>query len=81
MIGSADSVTTFVLILGFAALVTVHVATVYGLFAKRAPALALLGILVPPAAVVGAFIRGMRLRAWLWIAAAALYASAFWVAR
>jgi len=80
VIVSAEAVTTLVLVLCFAALVTVHVATVYGLFARRAPALALFGMLVPPVALVGAFLRGMRVRAVLWLLAASLYGSALWLA-
>lgn len=60
------------LVLAFAALVTVHVAIAFGLL-RGSPRWWGLVALVTPAAPYLAWKRGMRVRAGMWAAAAALY--------
>ncbi len=69
------------LLVAFASLVTVHVATLFGLLRAKRYRWALLGLAVPPLAPYGAFTLGMRARAALWIALAALYVGALVLAR
>jgi len=76
-----DAVLTVALVLTFAVLVTVHVATLFGLARKRHLAAALGALVLPPLAPYWAFTRGMRARAIAWVASAALYGVAFALAR
>jgi hypothetical protein len=69
----ADTLATIAVVGSFATLVTAHVATLFGLFSKRAIGWALGGLAVPPLAPYCAFVRGMPVRGALWIVAALLY--------
>jgi hypothetical protein len=71
-----DAALTIGLAAAFATLLTVHVATLFGLARRRHIGAALVGLVVPPVAPFWAFLRGMRARAALWIASAVLYATA-----
>lgn len=79
--GMRDGAATIGVVLTFAALVTAHVATVFGLLLRRHGAAALGALVVPPLAPYWAFTRGMRSRAIVWIAAAVLYGVALALAR
>ncbi|MFT3776181.1 MAG: hypothetical protein QM820_63365 [Minicystis sp.] len=74
--GAYDMGVTIVLVIAFAALVTVHVATVFGLGRRHRAEEAILAFLIPPLAPYWAFLRGMRARAVAWITTAAIYAVA-----
>lgn len=76
-----DGIVTLALAVSFGGLLTFHVATVFGLFKKRAPGLAALSIAIPPVAVYGGFTHGMVVRAVGWLVFAALYGTAFFLAR
>lgn len=76
-----DAAVTIGLVLAFAALVTAHAATLFGLARKRHFGGALGALVVPPLAPYLAFTQGMRARAVAWIASAALYATALALAR
>ena len=64
--------TAFALV-AFAALVTIHVATVFGLAKRKHVAAAIGSFFVPPLAPYCAFARGMRVRALAWFGVALLY--------
>jgi hypothetical protein len=76
-----DTALTIGLLVAFAALVTVHIATVYGLARRRHVAAALGSLALPPLAPYCAFTKGMRARAVVWIAVALFYVVAFVLAR
>ena len=76
-----DTTLTLALVAAFALLVTLHVAICYGLLRRRHVAQGLGALVVPPLAPYLAFTRGMRGLAIAWIAGAALYAVAFFLAR
>lgn len=71
---------TALLVCAFAGLITVHVATVYGLARSKGVGAAALGLLLPPAAPYQAFLQGMRVRAVMWLLLAAIYVTALIVA-
>jgi hypothetical protein len=72
-----DAALSIGLVCTFAALVTVHVVTLFGLARRRHFAAALGSFVLPPLAPYRAFTRGMPVRAVAWIGCAALYAVAF----
>jgi hypothetical protein len=74
--GGSDTAITLVLLLTFAALVTVHVATVFSLAQKRHVTAAMVGLFVPPLAPFWAIRKGMKARGAAWIVLALLYATA-----
>jgi hypothetical protein len=76
-----DATLTVALVAAFALLVTLHVATCYRLLRRHHVAEGLGALVVPPLAPYLAFTRGMRGLAIAWIACAALYAAALWLAR
>lgn len=76
-----DALLTIGLVGTFALLVTVHVATVFGLARKRHFAAALGSLVIPPLAPYCAFTEGMPARAIAWIASAALYVVALLINR
>ena len=76
-----DAALTIGLAITFAAVVTAHVAILFGLARRRRVAEALGALVVLPLAPYWAFTRGMRARAIAWIASAALYAVTFMLAR
>ena len=76
-----NAVVTIVLLVGFAVLVTVHVATLFGLGKRGKVSTVLSGFVFPPAAPYLAFVRGMRVRAILWVVAASVYVVALLLAR
>jgi hypothetical protein len=76
-----DAGLTIVLVAMFATLAAAHAATVFGLARKRRPVEALVALLVPPLAPCWAITRGMRARALVWLASAALYVAALVLAR
>jgi len=76
-----DAVLAIGLVVAFAALVTVHVATLFGLARRHHLAQALSGLVLPPLAPCWAFKQGMRARAVAWLASAALYGVALALAR
>ncbi len=61
------------LVVGFAALVTTHVAVVYGIARSSGVRRAAVAALVPPFAPYAALREGMSLRAAVWMACAVLY--------
>jgi hypothetical protein len=71
-----DAIDVGMLVLGFAALVTAHLATLVGLAARRPRWHAPLALLLPPLAPYWAVRQGMLGRAVIWIASGALYAVA-----
>jgi hypothetical protein len=77
----SDAVLTFGLVGAFAALVTAHLATVFGLAWRQHRAQALGALVLPPLAPYWAFTGGMRVRAIVWIVCAALYVAALLLAR
>ena len=79
--GTFQGAVTAGLIVAFASLVTVHVATLFGLLRAKSYRWALLGFALPPLAPYGAFTLGMRTRAILWVAVATLYVVALLLAR
>lgn len=76
-----DAALTGALVASFAALITVHVATVFGLARRRHFAAALGTLALPPLAPLFAFTRGMRLRALAWLVTALIYAAVWGLAR
>ena len=72
---------TIALLVSFALLATLHVATVFGLARRHRPLVAAIGFFVPPVAPVAAFRNGMRIRAVAWVVVAAAYVGAFLLAR
>ncbi len=83
MIGAdaRNAIVTMTLIGSFAALVTLHVAAVFGLARAKAYGRAAGALVLPPLAPIFAFTRGMRVRAALWGVFAAVYATALVMAR
>jgi hypothetical protein len=73
MNATRDAALTIGLAVAFATLLAAHVATLFGLARNRYIGATLVGLVLPPVAPFWAFIRGMRGRAILWIASAALY--------
>ncbi|APR86564.1 Hypothetical protein A7982_11913 [Minicystis rosea] len=71
-----DALVTLGLLLGFAGLVTVHVAILFGLLSRRRSGRALGALIVPPLAPYWAFTSDMRGRAVLWIVCAVVYVAA-----
>ena len=63
--------------LGFALLVTVHLAIVYGLARRRLAWRALVALILPPLAPYWAACNGMRIRMGLWFGSIVLYAAAY----
>jgi hypothetical protein len=76
-----NAAVTIALIGSFAGLLTVHVASVFGIAKKKAYAHAAGAFVLPPLAPVFAFTRGMHARAILWGLFAALYVAALLLAR
>jgi hypothetical protein len=76
-----DAALTIGLVLAFSILVATHVATLFGLVRKRYLGAALGAFLIPPAAPYLALRRGMQVRAFLWLAGAAIYVALFLLAR
>ena len=72
---------TIALLLIFPLLVSVHVATLFGLARQRQFGAAVAGLFVPPVAPYCAFVRGMRFRAIAWVVAAVLYVVVYLLAR
>jgi len=65
------------LALGLATLITVHVSLSWRLFFRQRPRWrGLLGLVVPPLAVIWAFRIGWRRTAYLWLGAVAVYLAA-----
>ena len=82
MTGDArNTMVTLALFGSFAALLTAHVASVFGIAKKKAYAHAAGAFVVPPLAPIFAFSRGMHARAVLWCLFAAAYLAAFFLAR
>lgn len=77
----SDAALALGLVSAFAALVTVHVATLFGLLRRRHFAEALSAFVLPPLAPYWAFTQGMRARAVAWFASAGLYMVALLLAR
>ena len=78
---SADEVRLGLLVLSLGALLTVHVVLLLRLFRKPQPLQGLVGLVVPPAAPVFAWQRGMHFLAALWGVFAVLYIVSFVMAR
>ncbi|NUP05225.1 MAG: hypothetical protein HOW73_04095 [Polyangiaceae bacterium] len=78
---SLNLIVTSAVIVTFAALVTVHVATLFGLTKQRQFVPALGSLVFPPLAPYCAFVRGMRVRATIWVAMAVLYVAAVLLGR
>lgn len=76
-----DGALTVALVLAFAALVTVHAATLFGLTRRGQRGAALGALVFPPLSPYWAFTRGMRARAIAWVAFAVLYGVLFVLAR
>ncbi len=68
-----DLIISSAVVLGFAWLVAIHVAITLGLLSRPPRWRALVGFVVPVLGVYWAFRERMTKRAWLWIAAAAVY--------
>jgi hypothetical protein len=82
MTGDArNAVVTLALLGSFAALLTVHVASLFGIVKKNAYGRAAGALAIPPLAPVFAFTSGMRARAVLWCLFAAAYVGALLLAR
>ncbi len=82
MTGDAqNAAVTIALVLSFAALLTVHVASVFGIAKKGGFGRAAGAFVFPPLAPVFAFTGGMRARAILWCLLAAAYLAALLMAR
>lgn len=71
-----DAAVTIGLIVAFATLISLHVATVYGLARRRHAAKAVGAFFLPPLAPYWAFTHGMRARSIAWLVSAALYGGA-----
>lgn len=76
-----NAAVTIALFASFAALITVHVASVFGIAKKRAYRHAAGAFVLPPLAPVFAFSRGMHVRAIMWCLFAVVYVAAFILAR
>lgn len=76
-----NAAVTVALFVSFAALLTVHVASLFGIAKKKAYARAAGALVFPPLAPVFAFLNGMRARAILWCFLAVAYVAAFSMAR
>jgi hypothetical protein len=68
------------LVVGFATLVTVHVALAARLLRQRPRWRGLVAFFVPPLGVIWALQAGWRRTAWLWLGAVAVYTTALIVA-
>lgn len=77
----SDTIVTLALVAGFAGLITTHVATLFGLVRRGRPGRAAGAFIAPPLAPIWAIAGGMHVRGALWIACAALYITAFVIAR
>ena len=78
---TGDAALTIGLVCAFAALVTAHVAILFGLTRRRHLTEAFGALILPPLAPYWAFTRDMRAPALAWLASAALYAVALVLAR
>ncbi len=76
-----DIVVLSALLVGFAALVTVHVTIAVGLLRRQPRWHALLGFVVAPLAPYYAAREHMRVRAFAWVGALVVYATAMVLAR
>lgn len=76
-----DAALAIVVVAAFAALVTVHVATLFGLARRKHFREALGALILPPLAPYWACTRGMRARGIAWFVTATLYGVAFVLAR
>lgn len=76
-----DAALTLGLVLAFAAFVTVHATTLFGLARRHHLTETLGALVVPPLAPYWAFTHGMRVRAIAWLASAVLYAVVLVLAR
>jgi hypothetical protein len=76
-----DALLTLSLVGSFAALITVHVTTLFGLVSQRHFKAALGSFLLPPLAPICAFREGMPARGATWIVSAAVYLAAFVLVR
>ncbi len=76
-----DAAFTAGLVLAFASLVTAHVVSVFGVFARRGALPGFGAMLLPPLAPYFAARAGMTVRACLWVAAAVAYGVALVGAR
>lgn len=82
MTGDArNAVVTAALLGSFAALLTVHIASVFGIAKKKAYAHAAGAFVLPPLAPFFAFSRGMHVRAIMWCVFALVYVAALLMAR
>jgi hypothetical protein len=81
MVNMTDAVTLGALVLAFALLLTVHIATVFGLATRTPRWRAAVALVVPPLAPYWALSLGMRVRGVLWIGALVLYGAAAIVTR
>lgn len=77
----SDEIRLGLLVVSFAALLTVHVLVIIRLFGKPQPLHGVLALVLPPVAPVFAWQRGARLLAGLWSGFAALYIVSFLLAR
>ncbi len=76
-----DTLITVALAVGLATLITAHVALSVRLFLRGRPRWkGLVGLVIPPLAVIWAFRAGWRATAALWLGAMAVYAIALTVA-
>jgi hypothetical protein len=71
-----DIVLVAIVVLGFAWVVTAHVAITFGLLQKKPRWRALVGFAIAPLAPYWAWREQMRKRVWLWLAGVAVYAVA-----
>jgi hypothetical protein len=76
-----DAVELALVVLAFGALVTVHVALAFGLFARRPRWHGAVALLLPPLAPYWGARQGLRARTFAWLALALAYAVAFIVAQ
>ena len=82
MTGDAgNAVVTAALLGSFAALLTAHVASVFGIAKQKAYAQAAGAFAIPPLAPFFAFKRGMPVRAVMWCVFAVVYLAALLLAR
>lgn len=80
MIGAPhDGAVTIALIGSFSALVTLHVAILFGLARRRHFARAAASVVLLPLAPVSSWRAGMRARAIAWTIAAVAYAASVWL--
>jgi hypothetical protein len=77
----SDAVAIALTVLGFATLVSAHVAIAFGLFARAPRWHAAIAFFVPPFAPLLAWRSRAFVRAGVWIAAAIVYAVGLWRAR